>query len=176
MKRKAFRTVGAIAGLLLLAAAVTYAVGTGIEREHEATVTRELDVPPERVWALITDVERFPTWRPGLSRVAVTLREDGRPLAWTEHTDFGPVPLRIVEWEPPRRMVGRIDAEDLGFGGTWTYELTPRDGGVTLAITERGSIDSPWFRCFAKHVFGYDATLVRVQDAIAAELVRRPGG
>jgi hypothetical protein len=52
------------------------------------------------------------------------------------------------------RVVTRIADPKLPFGGTWTIEVTPVEGGTTLRITERGEVHNPIFRFMSRFIFG----------------------
>lgn len=160
------------AGLLALVILVVIGGGYLVPREHTASVERVHPASIETVWDHLTGVERFPEWRTDLGKVEVRERDEaGRPIAWTEHSKFGPLPIRVVEAEAPRRLVGRIDSDELGFGGTWTYRLEPLGPAETrLTITEDGTISNPMFRFLARFVFGYEATMRRYQDHLGASL------
>jgi uncharacterized protein YndB with AHSA1/START domain len=147
--------IAVIVGILLL----VMLVGWLLPAEHTATRRAEYQRPPEEVWRVITDIERFTAWRSGLESVRRLPDRDGRP-AWVEKSSFGEMPLEVVEWDPPRRMIGWIADPDLPFGGTWTYELTPTEaGGTELRITERGRVNNPFFRFMARFIFGYATTI-----------------
>ena len=161
------RWIGGIVGTLALGLAAMALVGTAVERAHSATVTRVHPAAPEEVWARLAAVEEFPRWRTGVAGVEVRERDGDRVVAWTETTGFGPMPLRVVESDRPRLLVGRIDADDLGFGGTWTYRLEPEETGTRLSITEDGVIENPLFRFLSRFVFGYEKTLRAYQDDLA---------
>jgi hypothetical protein len=67
--------------------------------------------------------------------------------------------LIVTEDAPPHRLVMTIDAPpDATFGGTWTYEVTPADGGTKLTVTERGYINNALFRFMSRFIFGYHST------------------
>src|SRR6185436_14449244 len=53
--------------------------------------------------------------------------------------DTSDVKVDVVESEPPRRIVTRIPPGG-PFGGTWTCEIAPVDGGTTLTIIEHGEV------------------------------------
>lgn len=160
--------LGIVAGL----AAVVVVGGAFLPRGHSCTVARTYRAAPERAWALLTGVEDFPRWRKDVKSVDVRERDAaGAALAWTEHTSFGPMPLRTVEREPPFRLVGRIDSDALPFGGTWTYRIDDLgDGQVRLSITEDGEVKNVVFRFLSRYVFGHDGTLKAYHGHVAAEL------
>ena len=147
-----------IIGILAGVVAAMWIIGAMLPREHVATRAARYAQPTEKIWEAITNVEEFPRWRPGLKSVQRLPERDGKP-AWVESSSDGEMPLEVAEWEPPRRMVGRIASDELPFGGTWTYEIAPADGGATLRITERGFVKPAIFRFMARFIFGYTATL-----------------
>jgi hypothetical protein len=68
-------------------------------------------------------------------------------------------PMETVEWDPPRRPVGRSADPKLPFGGTWTFEIAEVPGGTSLRIREDGEIRPPIFRFMARFFFGYTRTI-----------------
>jgi uncharacterized protein YndB with AHSA1/START domain len=139
---------------------VTLVVVTGalLPRKHHATRRVEFHQPREAVWQAITDYEKFPEWRPTVKRVEPLPASGGKP-AWRETDSHGQVlPMEVIDWTPPARMAVRIADPNLPFGGTWTNENEPIQGGSALRITEDGEIYNPIFRFMARFVFGYTAT------------------
>jgi uncharacterized protein YndB with AHSA1/START domain len=136
-------------------------VGIGgmlLPKAHTATRSVRLSRPPEAVWAIITDFERHPSWRPGLKSIERLPDSSGRPV-WREVDKHGQaIPIEIVESTPPRRMVGRIADPKLPFGGTWTYDLAPDGAGTRLRITEDGEVYNPVFR-YISRIIGHAATI-----------------
>jgi uncharacterized protein YndB with AHSA1/START domain len=146
--------VGILAGMV----AAMWAVGALLPLEHEASRAARYAQPPEKIWEAITNIEAMPQWRSGLHSVHRLPDRDGKPT-WIENSRHGEMPLEVVEWEPLRKLVGRIADDSLPFGGTWTYEITPADGGAVLRITERGHVKPALFRFMARFIFGYSSTL-----------------
>ncbi len=149
--------------LLVLAAvvalvAVVWLVGSSMPKEHVASRKARYRQPPEAIWAAITDLEAMPAWRKDLRSIKRLPDKNGRP-AWVETVGTGVIPLEVDEMTPPRRLVTRIAGADLPFGGTWTFEIEPVEGGATLTITERGEIYPPPFRFMARYIFGYTSTM-----------------
>ena len=158
-----------ILGVLGAAILVMYAVGTALPAGHTATVEARLDAPPDQVWRRITDVDRYPQWRPDVERV--TRLEDRRGLpVWREALGTGALTFETVARDSAERLVVRIADDDLPFGGSWTYRLVPADGGTLLTITEDGEVDNPLFRFLSRFVFGHESTIQAYLDALQAAL------
>jgi uncharacterized protein YndB with AHSA1/START domain len=143
---------------LALVPALAAVIGSRFGQSHRASVSKSFPVPPDAIWSAITDVERFPSWRAGVTRVERLPDRNGYP-AWVEEGRSGRMPLVVERMEPPRVLVVRIADPKLPFGGTWTYEITPEGTGSRLTITEDGEIYNPLFRFMARFIFGYEATL-----------------
>jgi hypothetical protein len=119
-------------------------------------------------WTSLTDVPAFPKWRPGLSRVELLPDENGQ-RGWREFGKNDAVTYRIVESVPPRKLVTRIADQNLPYGGSWTYELTPDGSGTRLTITERGEVYNPIFRFVSRFVLGYTGTMEGVLRALGTK-------
>lgn len=155
-----------VVGVLAALVALVAVIGAVLPKGHVATRSAKFHQPPEVIWQALTDVEAFPSWRPDVRRVERLPDRDGR-RAWREVWKNGQViAMETVELEPPRRLVGRIADPNLPFGGTWTYELHPAEGGTVLRITENGEIYNPIFRFMARFVFGYHATMEQYLKAL----------
>lgn len=154
----------AVAVLVVVVAVVT-AIGYAQPHSHVASGEAVLASPPSDVFARIGDVARYPDWRPDIAKVDVIASE---PLRWREHAGGDVVTYEVVERAPVERLVVRIVDTGLPFGGTWTYELSPRGPGTRLVITERGEVYNPIFRFMARFVFSPTATIQRYLAALQA--------
>lgn len=156
--RKALRIVAfGVAGLAVVIVAIL-AMGARLPVAHVASVSAAYGRPPEEVWDALTAYQQFPAWRSGVDRVEQRTFPDGSS-GWIEDGATGPMPLAVEVAEPPRRLRLRIASDELPFGGTWTYELTPDGAGTRVRITEDGRITNLFFRFMARFVFGYTATM-----------------
>lgn len=97
----------------------------------------------DRVWAVLTDFERFHEWNPFLVEAAGRAEPGARltlrlrlPGAGREMV-FRPT---VLESEPGRllRWRGRFGVPGV-FDGVHSFELTPLDGGTRVVQTERFS-------------------------------------
>ena len=149
----------AVGGVVALIAVMAQGGGF-VARDHRATSTVTLRQPPDSVWKVVRDLGALPTWWHEVKLSERLPDRDGHEV-WQQKVGGFDMPLIVVESEPPRRLVTRIDAsEDAAFGGMWTYEITPVPGeGTRISVTEAGWIGNPIFRFLSRFVFGYYGTL-----------------
>lgn len=158
MVRRLLRVAGAGVAVLVVLVVVILGVGAMLPVEHVASASALYGQPPQAVWDAITAFRRFPEWRTGVDGVEARTFAGGAQ-GWVEDGANGPIPLAIDEQDAPRRLVMRIASDELPFGGTWTYELTPEGSGTRLRITEDGRVTNLFFRFMARFVFGHTATM-----------------
>lgn len=153
-------TIWIVAIALLGIATLVYATGMFIPRDHAVSVRARFARTPSEIWSAITDFDAIPQWWPDVKSVERKPDVDGRP-AWIEHMRHGPLPLVVVEWEAPRKMVARVVDEErrMPFGGTWTWHLREIPGGCEVTISENGFVRNMLFRVIAHYVMGHTRTL-----------------
>lgn len=156
-----------VAGLALLIA-VVWAIGAALPKDHVASRKLRLKQPPEAVWSAITDVDAFTAWRKDVKSIKKLPDENGKP-GWVETMDMGEVPLRVEEFTPPRKLMTRIADPNLPFGGTWTFEIEPAEGGASLRITEAGEVKPALFRFMSRFLFGQATTIETYLKNLAAK-------
>jgi polyketide cyclase/dehydrase/lipid transport protein len=148
-------------------------IGSRLAPSHRASVARTFPVAAEVIWAAITDVDAFPSWREGVKRVERLPDRNGLPV-WIEERRSGKMTLAIERMERPRIVVGRIADPNLPFGGTWTYEIVPDGLGSCLTITENGEIYNPMFRFMARFILGYEGTIRSYMSSLEKRLAGSP--
>jgi uncharacterized protein YndB with AHSA1/START domain len=153
--------------------AIVWVCGMLLPRDHVASRIGTYRVPPEKVWVAITDVDAMPTWRIGLKGVTRLPDRDGL-RAHIEDTAAGKLMIQTQSMEPPRKLVNRIGGENLPFGGTWTFEVTPTTEGSTLRITENGYVTNPIFRFVARFVMGYTSEMEKYLTGLAQHFGEKP--
>ena len=101
---------------------------------------REFACSPEAVFAVLADGWVFPTWVVGASRMRDV--DDAWPAVGSKlQHSFGVWPVlindetRVLEWDPPRRMVIQPHGWPLGEARV-TVEAKPRGDGCVVRITE----------------------------------------
>ena len=152
----------ATAAIIALAIAITI-IGYALPQDHVASVHGSVPMPPAALFAKLSDVARFPEWRPDVQEVEVL---SPAPLTWRERSGGDLITYEVVESRPHERLVVRIADADLPFGGTWTYELHPEGTGTRVTITEHGQVYNPIFRFMSRFVFGHTATMDKVLRAV----------
>lgn len=158
-------------GVMAAAGVVVAVCGWLLPVGHVASRTATFNRSPADVYAAVSDVAQYATWRSDVTRVEILDRRDGR-VRFREHSTTGPIIMEIAEATPPRRMVTRIADPDQPFGGTWTFEITQTATGAALTITERGEVYNPIFRFVARFVFGHTATMQKYLGALQVKLRR----
>lgn len=147
--------LGVVAALLV----VIVLIGYSLPVKHRAQVTATIAAPADQVYALITDVAAFPTWRTDVKSVEILPSPDGQ-RRWREVSKDGTIPYLVERQTPPTILVTRIDSKSLPFGGTWTYDVQPAsDGRTKLQIAEDGEVYNPIFRFASRFFIGYEGTL-----------------
>jgi hypothetical protein len=151
---------GLVLLVLVFAAVLVYAVGSRLPVNHTASVTGVVPAPPDRVFALITDVANSAAWRPEIKSVSVLAPvpgPNGKQAHWVESLGHGQtMTFLAVRSEAPTHREVLLDLPNGSYGGTWIYELSPgpTPGTTTLRITETGFIHPPLYRFMMVHVFG----------------------
>ena len=146
-----------VASLVVLGIVIT-AIGYMLPQAHSVSRSVRLPLPPDATYVLLSDVDKYPSWRPGVKSVTRQPDYEGKP-AWTEDVGGDKIPLRFERMERPSTLVARIADPSLPFGGTWTYRIAPDGGGSIVSITEDGEVYNPIFRFMSRFVFGHAATL-----------------
>jgi uncharacterized protein YndB with AHSA1/START domain len=150
------KVFGIILLVLVLAVAGVYVDGARLPYNHSVSVTGVVPAPPDKVFAIITNVVKGPDWRPAVKSVNVLQPDQGRDH-WVEHLKYGQfMTFLAIRTEPPTRREVQLEDPNASYGGTWTYELLPAPDPTTttLRITETGFIKPPLYRFIMAHVIG----------------------
>lgn len=145
-------------GVLAVLVLVIVGVGYTLPVAHTAQRAVTLRAAPSDVWATITDVAAYPSWRDGVESVEVLASRDGKQV-WREKGKDGEITYAMTRADPPSRLVTRVADTGLPFGGEWDYEISPNGTGSRVVITERGEVYNPVFRFISRFVIGPTATL-----------------
>jgi hypothetical protein len=98
-------------------------------KAYEATST--IKAEPAVIWAILTDAPAYPRWDSGIERVEGRIAPGEKIKLYSEVSPGRAFPLRVIGFEPGRRMVW-AGGMPLGlFRGVRTFTLTPAGAGVT---------------------------------------------
>lgn len=153
------RVVLSILGILVLLVLGAYADGALMPLEHTVSVAGVVAAPPERVFALITDIAAAPNWRPEVKTVTVLPKDNTRD-AWVEDLGSGQtmkfLAITTVPPDASGHAIRKVETKDPQYGGVWTYDIAPgpTPGTTNLTITEAGYINPPIYRFVMARVFG----------------------
>ena len=117
-----------IIGALAAIAALVAIIGAMLPKAHTASRTARIALPPDKLYALLSDVARYPAWRSDVKSLERLPDRDGRP-AWVEDITGTKIAMCFERMEPPSLLIARIADPTLPFGGTWTYRIAPAPGG-----------------------------------------------
>jgi uncharacterized protein YndB with AHSA1/START domain len=103
----------------------------------------EIDASPERVWAVMADVERWPEWTRSMSRVELT---SGRPLgsgseARVKQPRMPAMRWRVTDYQPGVNFTW--ETRSPGAKTVASHRIAPRPGGgstVTLVLDQTGPL------------------------------------
>lgn len=161
--KTALIVLGILVALIAIVAVIVVIIGTRLPQTHVASRAIRLAHTPAEVYALIRDFESFSKWRKDVKRVDIL-----SPTQFREHGSQGAVTYEVVEDTPNQKLVTRIADLDLGYAGSWTYDLAPDGTGTLLRITENGDVSNPLFRFMSRYAFGHTATIEQYLSAVAA--------
>ena len=122
----------------------------------------EIDAPPERVWAVLTDFASYPEWNPFIRRISGELREGGRLEVRIEPpggrgTTFKPT-VRAVERNRELRWLGRLLVPGI-FDGEHSFLIEGQEGGRSrFVMSERftGILVGAFKGTLAKTAVGFE--------------------
>lgn len=160
-----------ILGALVALVVIVFVVGALLPRDHVAGSSIVISQPADTVWRTVRDIGGVTAWWPDVSSSQRVDDSAGREV-WEQKASGFTMRLIVTEDEPPRRLVMTIDATaDAAFGGTWTYEIAPADGGTRVSVTEAGYVSNPLFRFMSRFVMGHYST----QDKYLRSLAQKFG-
>lgn len=134
--------------------------GTLIRRGQRPVLRfeRHLARPVDAVWRAVTDPEEMKAWFP--TRIEIVKWEVGAELThhFDDH-DIEPLPGKVLEWDPPRRVSFTWGADTISF------ELSSApNGGTLFVLTEELPANFA-----ARNAAGWETCLDRLQGGVEGE-------
>lgn len=145
------------------ALAIVAAIGALLPRDHVARGERLVGAPPERIAAMIRNVEAYPRWRSRLDAVG-EVRREARQVRFVERSAGDAIAYTLVEETPGRRFKSTISDATLPFGGSWTILVEPAGADTRVEIEERGHVGNPIYRFVSTLILGHDRSLKTYLD------------
>ena len=167
MMKKLLAGLGALAGFVVLVLALVAVLVFTSPREHTVTGSVLIDKPQAEVFEAATNLDTRSDWAPMLVKLHKT---DDRH--WKEETEWGDtMAFEVVQHDPPTlHKVNIANADELGFGGSWTWKLEPHGKGTRVSITEDGYVDNILFRVMSHYVFGQESNIKATLEAFAKHM------
>jgi hypothetical protein len=119
---------------------------------HEVIRSATLDAPVDAVFAMVSDVERYPQWRSDITTVE-RLPDDGAGARFREISGKGAVTYRIESSRAPTEFRVRVDDEALPVGGWRSYSLASSEFGTELTVIETGEVYNPVFQLISEYAY-----------------------
>jgi len=102
----------------------------------------DIDAPPERVWAIMSDVERWHEWTASITSIQ---RADAGPLAvgskaTVRQPKLPPAKWQVTELDPQTGFVWVSTGPGVHVTGRHIIERTSSGSRITLAVEYRGAL------------------------------------
>jgi hypothetical protein len=143
------RSLLLILAALTLLVAVVVLIGWLLSATREGRAETVIAAPPDRILAVIADVEAQPDWR---EVGTVTRTAEG----WEEVTSRGERIAFVAEEMTEARIRLRFSS-DAGYTGEWQADLEPVASGTRIAVDEQATVPSPFGRILSRVMFDPDA-------------------
>jgi hypothetical protein len=139
--------VGAIAISTALVVVGVYAWGLSVPERHLVTVSAVVPRDAEAAFAVVADPAERPRWAPQVARIGRVDDDPGGRRVWRELDETGDrFEFSIVSDAFPTVVLTATRPEEIGMTATWTWTVSPADGGARVTLTEDATIRNPLFR------------------------------
>jgi uncharacterized protein YndB with AHSA1/START domain len=163
-----------LVGLLIALIGLLGVAGSMLPQTHVATISVEVTMPREKVWALLDDVAAFPSWLPGIDKVEMLPEREGRRV-FRQLQGRNAFVLEETQKIAPSRVVRTISDENKMFSGSWDHGFEDIGQGRTrVTVSETGTIPSPIPRAIMRWGTGYDYYLKQFAAALRARCDSAP--
>lgn len=151
-----------------------YVIGLLVPASHIVSRSSTFKIKPQRLWAILTDVSKYPQWQPKIEKVLIDETSSNKTVfveysIKKRHTVIihherieNKCLLRILEERPIAKAP--VSSKIPTFSGSWTFDISQEkedDDQVTLKITEQGVIKKPLVRVTHLLLFGFHSRIDR---------------
>jgi hypothetical protein len=105
---------------------------------RQISATIQISAPPAQVWAILTDLARYPEWNPLFRQASGQVTVGSRLTLKSVHPANGrlmTVRPKVLVAEPARQLRWRASLPGI-MTGEHSFTLSPADGGTQLVQTE----------------------------------------
>ena len=133
------------------------------------SITVDIAAPADRVWAVMSDVERWHEWTPSITRVTL-LRKGALAVgsrALVRQPKFPPALWRVTELVPGRSFTWVSVAPGLRVIGRHAVELTVNGTRAVLTLELKGMVGGLWGRLtrgITERYIGYEAAGLKARS------------
>src|SRR4051812_5050384 len=136
---------------LVLAAAVVIAIAFRLPARTTHTRTARLSQSPEKVFAVLADVQGMARWNRNTKKIELSSPIDGKETTRQTFKDGMVMTVITAESSAPNRLVRVLGDARAPFSGSWTYKITETaDRGSDVELTEDSQISNPIYRLLLK--------------------------
>ena len=142
-----------LVGSIVLVLGVTCLIGFGLPARTTISRSIILKQSPAAVFSALADVQRIAEWNRNTEKVEMLPPVGGKEA--TKQTFKGGMVMTVItaESSPPHHLVRQMGDDGGPFVGSWTYAISPADGGSCLVLTEVAEFNNPLFRVMTR-IFG----------------------
>jgi len=97
-------------------------------------VTTSINAAPSRIWALLTDLETWPSWNSTVPKVSGHIALGNRISVWSTASPGRAFPVRVTALSPTTTMVWTGGMPFGLFTGRRTYTLNETAPGITTFV------------------------------------------
>src|SRR4051812_46668631 len=125
------RALKILAIVVVVVVGVVWLMGKRLPQNHSVSREREFAYPVEKVYGAIATPGGYPKWRSGVQKVVI-LPDSEKLQRFTEVGLHDEVTYVVEENVANKHYLTRITTPDLGYGGSWTYDMQPTAKGTLL--------------------------------------------
>jgi len=147
------------------------AVGQFLPERFMVFKSQSFDQTAQRVWDVVTDIERYPTWKPGVERVELLGETEYGDFQWREYyRNKKPMTFRIGKVMPKNNIIEiRVYKSEAPVQGAWVYRVSNHEGKGILHLKQFAVVKHPFFRFETRFIRGQMADV----DAMLSAVERR---
>ena len=142
-------------GVLVLLIVAIVVIGALLPKHHVVTRTAVLNATQDQIFFLISGPQ---DWRGDLKEYKF-YDDAGRHMIRETDKRGQTITYEVVESQSPTLLKRTIADKSLPFGGSWTWDVQPQNGGCSVSITEDGDVYNPVFRFVSQFVIGHTRTI-----------------